>query len=249
MIRNIATNNNLYFKGKTAFDSNKLYAQIKQKEQENRVDEFFKTHKDATCGKTSALAIAGAIIGTAIPTILIAKKQKNNLKADGFKNLLKHLDINYEFKEIVTVGMGGILGGLVGGLADKHEKNKLKKLEEGTFQTMNLIIPTFLVSKSMELCNSKKSLNKTLTKAAFTLGSVLIGVNMAVTLSNMIDKKVFNRYECNPNRKFRGRDLVVHVDDLITSLVLAKIPLVDKIHLNTILPAVFAWNGYDVGNK
>lgn len=244
MIRKIETNNNPYFKGTTAFDSNKLYAIIKQKEQENRVDEFFGTHKDATCGKTSALAALGAILGTAIPAILIAKKQKPNLKADSFKNILKHLDINYDFKEIVTVGLSGLFGGLVGGLADRHEKNKLKKLEEGTFQTMNLIIPTFLVSKSMELCESKKSLNKPLAKAAFTLGSVLIGVNMAVTLSNMIDKKVFNKYECNPDRKFRGRDLVVHVDDLISALAIAKVP-----YVNTILPAVFAWNGQDVGNK
>lgn len=244
MIRNVATNSNLYFKGTTAFDSNKLYAIIKQKEQENRVDDFFGTRKDATCDKTSALAVAGAILGTAIPAILIAKKQKPNLKADSFKNILKHLDINYQFNEIFTIGMGGLLGGLIGGLADRKEKNKLKKLEEGTFQTMNLIIPTFLVSKSMELCESKKSLNKPLAKAAFTLGSVLIGVNMAVTLSNMIDKKVFNKYECNPDRKFRGRDLVVHIDDLISALAIAKVP-----YVNTILPAVFAWNGQDVGNK
>lgn len=243
MINKIAINNNPYFKGTASFDSRKIYATIKQQEEEQKVDDFFGTHKDAKCGGTSPLAVAGAIIGALIPAIMIVKRQNPQLKADSLKNILKFLDINYKFKEIVAVGMGGIIGGLAGGLADKHEKNKLKKLEEGTFQTMNLIIPTYLVSKSMELCN------KPLTKAAFTLGSVLIGVNMAVTLSNMIDKKVFNKYECNPDRKFRGRDLVVHVDDLITSLVLAKIPIVDKIHLNTILPAVFAWNGYDVGNK
>jgi len=237
------------FKGTTAFDSGKIHAVIKQKEQEKKVDDFFGTHKDAKPGGTSPLAIIGAIVGVIIPAIMIAKKQNPKLKANSFKNTLKFLDINYKFNEIFTVGMGGILGGLAGGLADKKGKNKLKKLEEGTFQTMNLAIPTFLVSKSIELCNSKKSLNRPLAKVAFTLGSVLIGVNMAVTLSNMIDKKVFNKYECNPDRKFRSRDLVVHVDDLITSLVLAKIPLIDKFHLNTILPAVFAWNGYDVGNK
>jgi hypothetical protein len=249
IVKKIGIDNTPYFKGATAFDSGKIYATMKQKEQEKKVDDFFGTHNDAKCGGTSPLAIVGAIIGVIIPAIMIAKKQNPKLKADGFKNTLKFLDIDYKFKEIFTVGMGGILGGLIGGLADKHEKNKLKKLEEGTFQTMNLAIPTFLVSKSMELCDSKKSLNRPLAKAAFTLGSVLIGVNMAVTLSNMIDKQVFNKYECNPNRKFRGRDLIVHVDDLITSLVLAKIPIVDKVHLNTILPAVFAWNGYDVGNK
>jgi len=249
IVQKIDINNNQYFKGTTAFDSSKIYATLKQKEQEAKVDDFFGTCKDAKSGGTSPLAIAGAILGVMIPAIMIVKGQKPNLKADSIKNVFKFLDIDYKFNEIVTVGMGGILGGLAGGLADKKGKNKLKKLEEGTFQTMNLIIPTFLVSKSMELCDSKKSLNRPLAKAAFTLGSVLIGVNMAVTLSNIIDKKIFNKYECNPDRKFRSRDLVVHVDDLITSLVLAKIPLVDKLHLNTILPAVFAWNGYDVGNK
>jgi hypothetical protein len=249
MISKVETNNNQYFKGTTVFDSSKIYATMKQKEQEKKVDDFFGTRKDATTEKPCFLAVAGAIIGVIIPAIMIAKRQKPELKADSFKNVLKFLDINYQFKEIVTVGLGGLIGGLAGGLADRKEKNKLKKMEEGTFQAMNLIIPTFLVSESMELCNNKKSLNRPLAKAAFTLGSVLIGVNMAVTLSNMIDKKVFNKYECNPDRKFRSRDLVVHVDDLITSLVLAKTPIVDKIHLNTILPAVFAWNGYEVGNS
>lgn len=244
MIRNIETNNNQYFKGITAFDSNKLYAIIKQKEQENRVDEFFGTNKDATCDKKSTIAVAGAIIGAAIPTIILGKKQNPNLKANSFKNILKYLDINYNFGKIIFVGMGGLLGGLAGGLADKKEKNKLKKLEEATFQTMNLAIPTFLVSASMKLCKKSKPLNNPLAKALFTLGSVFAGVNTAVVLSNRIDKKVFNRYECNPDRKFRSRDLVVHVDDIITSLALAEAP-----YINTVLPAVFAWNGYEVGNS
>lgn len=244
MISKVETNNNPYFKGTTAFDSNKLYAQVKQQQQEKKVDDFFGTRKDATCGKTSALAVLGAVIGATIPTILIAKKQNPKLKPDSFKNALKYLDINYELPEILTVGMSALLGGLAGGLADKKEKNKLKKLEEGTFQAMNLLIPTFLVSQAFKLCKKTKSLNNPLAIAIGTLGGVFAGVNIAVMLSNRIDKKVFNRYECNPDRKFRSRDLVVHVDDIITSLALAKAP-----YINTVLPAVFAWNGYEVGNS
>lgn len=249
MIRNIATNNNLYFRGKTAFDSNKLYAVIKQKEQENRVDEFFGTHKDATRGGTSALAVAGAILGAAIPAIIIAKKQNPNLKVDSFKNFMKFLNIDYQLPEFLAVGLGSIGGGLLGGLNDPHEKNKLKKLEEATFQAMNIIIPTFLVTKSLDFCKSKKSLNNGWAKAGCTLGGVILGVNTAVLLSNAIDKKVFNKYECNPDRKFRSRDLVVHVDDLVGALVISKWSFAEKLQLNKFLPAVFAWNGYEVGNS
>lgn len=162
---------------------------------------------------------------------------------------MKFIDVKYELKEILAVGLGGVVGGLLGGLNDPHEKNKLKKLEEGTFQTMNLLIPTYLVKRSMDFCESKKSLNNAWAKAGFTLGCVLIGVNTAVLLSNMIDKKVFNRYECNPDRKFKGRDLVVHVDDLVGALVISKSSIADKLHLNKIIPAIFAWNGYEVGNS
>lgn len=249
IVKNITYNNNPYFKGTTAFDSNKLYAIIKQKEQENRVDEFFKTHKDATCDKTSALAVAGAILGAVIPTIIIAKKQKPNLKVDSFKNFMKFLNIDYQLPEFLAVGLGSIGGGLLGGLNDPHEKNKLKKLEEATFQTMNIVIPTVLVTESMKFCKNRKSLNNGWAKAAATLGGVIIGVNTAVLLSNAIDKKVFNKYECNPDRKFRSRDLVVHVDDLVGALVISKWSFAEKLQLNKFLPAIFAWNGYDVGNK
>lgn len=249
MIVKVATNNNPYFKGAADYDSKKLYAQIKQQFQENRVDAFFKTHKDATCERTSALAVAGAVLGSIIPMVVIAKKQKPELKVDCFKNLMKFIDIKYGLKEILAVGLGGVFGGLLGGLNDPHEKNKLKKLEEGTFQAMNLIIPTSIVTTSMNFCESKKSLNNGWAKAGVTLGGVIIGVNTAVLLSNAIDKKVFNKYECNPDRKFRSRDLVVHVDDLVGALVVSKSSIADKLQLNKFLPAIFAWNGYEVGNS
>lgn len=244
IVQKININNNPNFRGDTAFDSGKVYAVLKQKAQEKKVDDFFGTRKDAKSGGFSHLAVAGAIIGAAIPTVIIARKQYPWLKADSFKNVLKHLDIEYQLPEILTVGMGGLIVGLAGGLVDRKEKNKLKKLEEGTFQAMNLIIPTFLVSKAMKICQNTKSLNHPLAIAIGTLGGVFVGVNIAVMLSNMVDKKVFNKYECNPDRKFRSRDLVVHVDDLISALALAKAP-----YINTVLPAVFAWNGYEVGNS
>lgn len=249
MIVKVATDNTPYFKGAADYDSKKLYAQIKQQFQENSVDEFFKTHKDASSGRTSVLAVAGAILGAAIPAILIAKKQKPTIKVDSFKNFMKFLNIDYQLPEFLAVGLGSIVGGLLGGLNDPHEKNKLKKLEEATFQAMNIIIPTFLVTRSMTFCENRKSLNNGWAKAAATLGGVMIGVNTAVLLSNAIDKKVFNRYECNPDRKFRSRDLVVHVDDLVGALVISKWSFAEKLQLNKFLPAIFAWNGYEVGNS
>lgn len=248
MIVKVATDNNPYFKSVADYDSKKLYAQIKQQFQENRVDAFFRTHKD-TNEKASVLAVAGAILGSLIPMVVIAKKQKPELKVNNFKNLMKFIDVEYELKEILAVGLGGVFGGLLGGLNDPHEKNKLKKLEEGTFQAMNLLIPTYIVTKSMDFCKSKNSLNNGWAKAGATLGGVLIGVNTAVLLSNAIDKKVFNKYECNPDRKFRSRDLVVHIDDLVNALVVSKSSIAKKLQLNKFLPAIFTWNGYEVGNS
>ncbi len=246
---NITINNNQYFKGAADYDSKKLHARVRQQFQENHVDNFFKTHQDATQDKTSALAIVGAIVGTLIPAIIISKKQQPSLKVGSLKNFIKFFDIEYGLKEIIPVGLGGVIGGLAGGLADKKEKNKLKKFEEATFQAMNLMIPTYLVTKSLEHCRNSKSLNKPLVKAATTIAGVLIGVNAAVVLSNMIDKKVFNKYECNPDRKFRPRDLVVHVDDIVEVLVISKSSIGEKLHLNKILPLIYAWNGQEVGDS
>ena len=39
------------------------------------------------------------------------------------------------------------------------------------------------------------------------------------------------------------------MDDALGALVVAKIPVVDKLHLEKIMPAIFAWCGYRAGES
>ncbi|HPT41321.1 MAG TPA: hypothetical protein PLG15_02945, partial [Candidatus Gastranaerophilaceae bacterium] len=161
----------------------------------------------------------------------------------------KVADINYNFGSIIALGTGGILGGLVGGLADKNERKKSRKLKEGAYQLMNVAIPALFVSTGMKICESIPKLNKSLPKIATTGIGIWAGVNLAVWLANKFETKIFDPNNLSPDRKFKNKDLIVHVDDLIGALVLAKMPFMEKLKIGRALPFIFAWCGYHVGDK
>lgn len=221
---------------------------IKQEMHENKIDEFFLTDTSAPKKRQSVLAGVGAIIGVILPTVLFAKKQHPDLKLDSVKSLWKFVDINYEIKEILTVGLGGMIGGLLGGLSDTKEHDKLNKMEEATFQFMNIVFPSILVDASLKMSSKVKLLNNAVAKTFFVIAGIVIGVSSAVKISNAIDDKLFDIYNRDPDRKFKKKDLIVHIDDLCGTLVLAKFPLADKLHVNKILPLIYAWCGYHVGD-
>lgn len=220
---------------------------IRQQIHENKIDEFFLTDVDAPKKRKSMLALIGSFLGVAIPLVIYAKKQKPELKLDSFKNFGKFIDIDYGIKEILATGLGGVAGGLLGGLADRKEQHKLDKIEEATFQFMNISFPSILTDASLKMCAKNKYLNNAAAKGAFILASIVIGVGSAVKGANIIDGKLFDIYNHDADRKFHKKDLIVHVDDLFGTLVLAKIPLADKLHFNKILPLIYTWSGYSVG--
>lgn len=243
------------------FDSHIMYHQqphahlpfIKQQMHDMKIDEFFWTDFEAPHKRQSPLAAIGAIVGVIIPTLLFAKKQKPDLKFTELKNLGKNLkeaiDIKYELPQILGVGLGGVWGGLLGGLADRKEQHKIEKLEEASYQTMNVSFPSLLVGGGMKLTEKYKALNKPIFKILVPIVGILTGVNLAVMASNKLDDKLFDKYLPDEERKFKKKDLIVHVDDLFGTLMLAKIPGADKLHVNKILPAIFAWSGYHVGES
>lgn len=220
---------------------------VRQQLHEKKIDEFFLTDVDAPQKRKSIFAVIGAFLGVAIPLAICAKKQKPELKLDSFKNFGKFIDIDYGIKEILATGLGGVVGGLLGGLADRKEPRKLDKIEEATFQIMNITFPSVLTDASLKLCAKNKYLNNALAKGAFILASIFVGVGSAVKGANMIDDKFFDIYCHDTDRKFHKKDLIVHIDDLFGTLVLAKVPLADKLHFNKILPLVYTWSGYSVG--
>jgi hypothetical protein len=222
-------------------------AYIKQRIHDKKIDEFFWTNMEAPKKRTSVLAAIGSVIGVITPILLFSKHQNTKLKIDSLKNLAKSINIKYELKEILGVGIGGAMGGLAGGLLDRNERNKIDKIEEGVFQLMNIAFPALLVAGAIKICEQSKQLNKSPVKLLGSAFGMYAGVNLAVNLSNKLDDKFFDKYNHDPERKFKKKDLIVHVDDLIGALVLAKIPFAEKLHAEKILPVIFAWSGYHVG--
>lgn len=222
---------------------------IKHQIHKSKIDEFFWTDAEAPHKRFSPLALIGSAAGVFTPLIFFAKKQNPGLKLNTTKNILKSLNVNYGLKELLTVGLGGVFGGLAGGLADRKEKNKLAKIQEATFQLMNVSFPALFVTGAIKLCEKNKNLNNAATKLLGSALGMLAGANLAIGLTNKIDNKIFDKHNVAPDREFKKKDFIIHIDDLVGSLMLAKVPLADKLQMNKILPLIFTWSGFHVGEK
>lgn len=241
------------FSGIEQFRGNKYghlnYAFIKQQIHEQKIDEFFHTDIESTRNRRSRLALGGAVLGVAAPLLAIAKKQNPKLKLNSREIYKKAINIEYGLKELLTVGVGGVIGGLAGGLLDKKESDKLNKIEEASFQVMNISFPAILVSSATKACSKVKALNNIPAKIVTSGLGIFLGANAAVMASNKLDDKFFDKYNKDPERKFRKKDFIVHIDDVLGTFVLAKFPFAEKLHVGKILPLIYTWSGYHVGES
>lgn len=218
---------------------------VKQKIHERKIDEFFRTDTQAPHKRTSVLAVLGSVSAVLASTLYFAKKQNPSLNLNSIKNIFKAANFHYGQREVFTISTAGVLGGLAGGLFDRKEKHKLKKIEEATFQITNVALTSTLVNQSAKLCEKVKVLNNPVAKIASSILGIGVGAYTAVAISNKLDDKFFDKYNHDPERILKHKDFVVHLDDFLGALILAKIPFVDK--LNRVLPLIYTWSGYHVG--
>ena len=180
-------------------------------------------------------AATGALIGTAIPMLFMMKKQ-------GLKNPLK---LKYGLKEMLVLSGAPIVGGVGIGMIGNDKETNLAKSREGVFQFLNAAIPTWLAGATLKWCETTKGLNNAPAKLMTIAATILIGMHGAAALSNMICDPQDKR----PDRKLSMLDSIANVDDLFGVLVLAKFPIVDKLHLDKLLPAIYAFCGYRAGKS
>lgn len=180
-------------------------------------------------------ALVGSILGTAITLIAMMKHQK-------VKNPLK---LKYGLKEMVVLSGTPILGGVTVGMIGNDAETNLAKSREGVFQFLNAAIPTWLAGATLRWCETTKGLNNIGAKLTSTAATILIGMHGAASLSNIIcDPK-----DKHPDRKLSLLDSLANIDDLFGVLVLAKLPIVDKLHLDKLLPAIYTFCGYRAGKS
>ena len=191
------------------------------------------SHKESRLDKLQALA--GATLGTTVAMIALMKKQK-------IKNPLK---LQYELGEMLLLSAAPILGGVTVGMIGNDSKTNLAKSKEGVFQFLNAAIPTWLAAATLKWADSSKYFNNALGKFLAVGATILIGMHGAASLSNII----CDPQDKHPDRKLNLLDSLANIDDLFGVLVLAKVPIVGKLHLDKLLAPIYTFCGYRAGKS
>ena len=197
--------------------------------------------------KLSKFALAGASLGALLSVIYFGKKQYPGVKINSLENLWKILMPEYELKELVGVSTAAVGGGLAFSYPFTDEKDKKSLVRESIFQFVNMNLPTSMVALSLLFCDKKiPEKYRIPAKMGMIAGSVFGGVYAAVKFSDFLKRKIFEKDNTSPPRKITIDNFFVHADDLLGIFVLAKVPFVRTLKLDTILPFLYARAGYEV---
>ena len=184
--------------------------------------------------KPSIKSIIGAVGGTAIPLAIIMKQRK-------IKNPLK---MEYGLQDMLVLSAASVGGGVAAGMIGEDKTTKRSKLKEGVFQFLNASIPTWIIGGVLKLPESSNRFNNPATKIFSVFGGLIVGMFGAAHVSNLI----FDPKDKEPDRKLTFKDCIVNADDVLGALVLAKFPLIEKLYLDKLLPAIYAYCGIRAGN-
>ncbi len=176
--------------------------------------------------------ITGAAAGTLLPIVILAKKQK-----------LPLLKLKYSEKEMFILSTGSITGGIAGGILADKGQNAKKKIKEGIFQFFNAVIPTLMIKPILKICEKIKLLNNCKTKAAMLLGGIFSGMLIGAEVSN----KVNGNYTPEKKRNVKFIDSIANIDVIAGALIIAKMPFINKLGIEKMLPLPYIWTGYQSG--
>lgn len=182
---------------------------------------------------TKLRAGVGAVAGTAIPLAMMMKNRK-------IKNPLK---MEYGLQDMLILSGTSVAGGTVAGMIGEDKKTNKNKFKEGVFQFLNASIPTWIVGGVLKLPESSNRFNNPATKVTSVLGGLVVGMFGAAQVSNL----VFDPKDKEPDRKLTFKDCLVNADDALGALTLARLPIIQNLHLDTVLPAIYAYCGYRAG--
>ena len=177
----------------------------------------------------------GSVIGTVIPMVFLMKKQK-------IKNPFK---LTYGLKDMIILSGSAITGGVTIGMIGETKAAKKNKIKEGVFQFLNASIPTWIVGGGLKLAESNPKTNNLPFKIISVVMGLLVGMFGSAEISNLI----FDPKDKQPDRKLKLKDCIVNMDDALGVLVLAKFQVAEKLHLEKILPFIYAYCGYRSGES
>ena len=190
--------------------------------------------KSKEISKLNVKSVAGATAGTALPLMIMMKQRK-------IKNPLK---IEYGLQDMLILSGSSIAGGVAAGMIGENKKTKRSMLKEGVFQFLNASIPTWIIGGVLKLPETSHNFNNAPTKIFSVIGGLIVGMFGAAQVSNLI----FDPKDKEPDRKLTFKDCIVNADDALGALVLAKFPLIEKLHVDKLLPVIYTYCGIRAGN-
>ena len=200
--------------------------------------------------KEKAIVAGTTALGVFSSLALLAKTQGRSIKPKPFFNYLKTTPI--KFKEVISMGLGTCIGGLVGGyIIDKNPQNRKAKQREAIMQIGNISIPIGTVAFADLLCNksnvSKKSIKGKSIRTASSIGAIAVGIYLANFAMNKLSNQIFKNG--TEGRGVKGTDLFPHIDDVLASGEYI-VPNNKYIRLTSrIVPFALMVAGNEVGNK
>ena len=148
--------------------------------------------EEYSLGQKSVVAATTAL-GVATSCALLAKKAGYSLAPNKlFKDVKKSYlaKVHYEWPEVVAIGAGSCLGGLVGGyLIDKDKENRKVKQREAIMHFGNIAIPIFTVG--MVVDKLFKNANKWI-KAGAGMAGIAVGLYLANFVTNCLKTFFFS---------------------------------------------------------
>ncbi|MCD8025108.1 MAG: hypothetical protein LUE64_06190 [Candidatus Gastranaerophilales bacterium] len=224
---------------------------IKRQNYEEKLKTQNPTKKPSQNKKT---LMAVALIGATVPVIAynLARGRGQNLKdsfqKSGAKEKIKAIGGILEidnFTSILASNAGAVTAGVAAGvLTDKNPGNRQAKYKEGIFEFLNSIIPTCIAAAGETASRKNPKLQTAPARAALIAGSVAGGMFIANKTSNKINEECFDD---KAKRKFKPADCLVHLDDILGLFVIAKVPFVQKLNADKILPLLYARAGFEAG--
>ena len=203
----------------------------------------YSTAKKLIVAGTTGLCVTGSLL-------TLAKFRGNSIKPKEFIKYLKNMPI--KFTEVVTMGIGTCLGGLLGGyLIDKNPINRKAKRREAVMQIGNITIPIGTVKLADLTMNAmkigKKSVKDKSIRAISSLSAIIAGIYLANFTMNKISNKIFN--DDSQERGVKGTDLFPHIDDVLSSgeYILENNKYVRAV--GRIVPFALMVAGNEIGNK
>lgn len=164
----------------------------------------------------------------------------------------------YDEPEIITMGVGSCLGGLVAGFAiDKNKENRKAKLKETLMQIANVSVPIIFVArfakfgkklgqKFFEKNKNAETYRSKTPKAIAALVGLFTGVWVSNIIANKVNEKVFHQ---GKGRPVKLSDYSAHLDDFCMAArqIDEKNSLIHKITM--CIPLALMIPGNEVGNK